>query len=163
MLLSFAYDFIHRPLPVIMRRYYIILIFFLIGIKSYARDIAFEESDVQNDTIFIVEDIYFNFSDCELRNESYKILDSISLVINSLDVSMIEIIQYDFVSPEMSSHHADCRAKSIVKYLIDMGIDKSRVQSKGINNTGQEINSDFKQLISYDRRQWTIIHLIFSK
>lgn len=80
-----------------------------------------------------LQNIHFHFNSTWLRKESYPVLDSIAIFIQAHPGLTFEVAGHtDDEGPhEYNQLLSQGRADSIVKYLVDKGIEPCRLMSKG--------------------------------
>lgn len=87
----------------------------------------------KKNTVIQIPNIYFDFDKASIREESYPILANIVKYLNDNPDIRVELSAHtdsrgsDWYNLKLS----DRRAKSTVKYLVEKGIDKSRLVPKG--------------------------------
>ena len=84
-----------------------------------------------------VENIHYEFGKWDLLPESVKALDSLVTVLELNPTIVIEIMSHtDFVgTTQFNSELSQKRAESVVKYLIEKGINPARLVAKGYGET----------------------------
>jgi outer membrane protein OmpA-like peptidoglycan-associated protein len=85
----------------------------------------------------VVENVYFDYDRSSLKKESYPALDKLVKILKDNPATNIEINGHTDSngSDEYNLALSDARARSVVNYLISKGIDKSRLQAKGLGET----------------------------
>ncbi|MFT3911073.1 MAG: OmpA family protein [Ferruginibacter sp.] len=85
----------------------------------------------------VVENVYYDYNKATLKKESYPALDNLVKLLKDNPAINIEIDGHTDSngSDEYNLKLSDARAKSVVKYLISKGIDKARLQAKGLGET----------------------------
>ncbi|SKA13190.1 OmpA family protein [Sediminibacterium ginsengisoli] len=81
----------------------------------------------------ILKDIYYDFDKATLRPESFPVLDKLAAVMKEYPAMQIELGAHTDSKGTDDYNHvlSEERAKSCVNYLIQMGIEPSRLISKG--------------------------------
>src|SRR6185436_920394 len=86
---------------------------------------------------FVVENVYYDFDNANLKPESFPALDEIVRMLNT----------YPSMEVEMSAHTdskgtdrynqklSEARARRVVAYLVSKGIDPNRLKAKGYGET----------------------------
>lgn len=86
------------------------------------------------DDPLVVENIYFDFDKAKLREESSPALDRLVELLNKYPEMVVELSAH--TDSKGTDRYNDrlslARAKSVVKYLTDKGIDKKRLKAKGM-------------------------------
>ena len=107
---------------------------------------------IEEGASIVLENIFFAFNKTDLLPESYTELDKVVEFIKENDIKLIEISGHtdNVGSDQYNLKLSEGRAQSVVKYLVDKGVDPSRLIAKGYgesfpietNNTkeGQAIN-----------------------
>ena len=82
---------------------------------------------------FVLERIYFDYKKADLKSESKLQLDSLVAILNEYPAMMIEVNAHtdSIGSNQYNLDLSDARARSVLNYLIQKGISKSRLKSKG--------------------------------
>lgn len=87
---------------------------------------------IKNKT-YSLRNIYYDYDKASLRDESKPTLDSLYQILTENPGISIELGAHTDArgSDDYNSKLSQARAESVVKYLIDKGIDKSRLVAKG--------------------------------
>lgn len=89
------------------------------------------------DEKFVIENVYYDFDKAELKPESYPSLDEVIRMLNTYPEMSIEIGAHTDSkgSDNYNMKLSEARAKSVVDYMIEKGIDPARLVSKGYGET----------------------------
>jgi len=95
----------------------------------------------------VIENIYYDYDSTVLRADSKPILDTIVTLLNENPEVIVEIGSHTDSrgSDEYNMVLSQGRAESVVRYMIEKGIDPKRVRAKGygetklVNNCGNDI------------------------
>lgn len=89
----------------------------------------------------VIENIFYDYNKATLRPESKQALDSMVQVLNDNPYITIEMGSHtDRVgSDEYNNKLSEARAKSVVDYLIENGVDSARLQYHGYGKTRPKI------------------------
>lgn len=100
------------------------------------RCFTLEDSVVQEGE-FQRADILYDLSKCSVRPESYPLLDSLVAFMIAHPEIVIEIGNHSDSrgSDKYNTRLTECRSKDVAFYLVNHGIDSSRVQWKGYGET----------------------------
>lgn len=81
----------------------------------------------------VMKDIYYDFDKATLRPESFPILDTLAKVMRMYPNMAVELSAHTDSkgAVKYNLNLSDARAKSCVEYLIKVGIEETRLQSKG--------------------------------
>ncbi len=93
---------------------------------------------VHQSNIEILDKIYFETAKAVIKPESFPILDAISATLQgNPDITLVEIQGHadERGSAEYNLKLTDDRAHSVMKYLVDKGVDPSRLDAKGYGKT----------------------------
>jgi len=93
-----------------------------------------DSSCINENTIFVTQEIKFVLASPHIIKDSHKVLDTISkfLIKNSVIVSLeVGVHLGDKVDPKMSYVLSESRANEIVKYFVKNGVKKDRLIAKG--------------------------------
>lgn len=84
-----------------------------------------------------VENVYYDYDKATLRKESFPALDSLVALLNDNPTMLIELSAHTDSrgGDDYNQVLSDARAKSVVDYLIQKGIDKGRLMPKGYGET----------------------------
>lgn len=108
--------------------------------QEFTSDIAEEDADYNVDFILasitkpvVVDNIFYDFDRATLRPESKVALDSLALVLRDNPNVTIEMASHTDRkgSEEYNINLSSRRAKSVIDYLIEVGIAPDRLQSQG--------------------------------
>ena len=121
---------------------------YLNGKQQFTSDI--EEADAEYGVDFIlaamtkpqvIENIFYDYNKATLRPESKAALDSMVQVLNDNPYVTIEMGSHtDRVgSDDYNNKLSEARAKSVVNYLIENGVDSARLQFHGYGKTVPKI------------------------
>jgi outer membrane protein OmpA-like peptidoglycan-associated protein len=85
------------------------------------------------DENFVIENVYYEFDKSELSPESYPAIDEVIRMLNTYPAMTIELSAHTDSkgSDSYNMKLSDARAQSVVKYMIEKGIDPSRLVPKG--------------------------------
>ncbi len=85
----------------------------------------------------VIDNIYFDFGQFELKKESYYELNNISVFLQNNEKINVEIAGHtdNVGSDEDNMILSKNRAKSVVEYFLSKGIDKSRISYVGYGET----------------------------
>ena len=93
---------------------------------------------VTDTKIEILDKVYFEYNKAVIKSESFPILDAVAATLaGNPDIEQVEVQGHtdergnDAYNLELS----DKRAKAVVQYLVDKGIDVSRLQGQGYGET----------------------------
>jgi outer membrane protein OmpA-like peptidoglycan-associated protein len=93
---------------------------------------------VTDTKIEILDKVYFEYNKAIIKSESFPILDAVAATLGgNPDISLVEVQGHtdergnDAYNLDLS----DRRAKAVVQYLVDKGIDASRLQGQGYGET----------------------------
>ncbi|HVV87828.1 MAG TPA: OmpA family protein [Kofleriaceae bacterium] len=93
---------------------------------------------VTDTKIEILDKVYFEYNKAIIKPESYPILDAVAATLaGNPDINLVEVQGHtdergnDAYNLDLS----DKRAKAVVAYLVDKGIDASRLQGQGYGET----------------------------
>ena len=97
----------------------------------------------------VIENIFYDYNKATLRPESKQALDSMVQVLNDNPYITIEMGSHtDRVgSDEYNNKLSEARAKSVVDYLIENGVDSARLQYPQFNE-GDTLNEPFVMALS---------------
>lgn len=100
-------------------------------VQEYTLDMLLHKVKVGSK--IILKNIFFDFDKASLRLESTAELDRLTKMLNDIPTLKIEISGHtdNFGSDEYNEKLSGDRAKSVVDYLIDEGIDSNRLSSVG--------------------------------
>jgi len=89
------------------------------------------------ETVIVLDNVYYDFDSSGLRPESFPALDRLVSLLNEHPSMVIEIRAHtdNKGNDRYNLNLSEARAAKVVAYLIDKGIDKNRLQSKGYGST----------------------------
>ena len=95
------------------------------------------EPVTQKNTIIQIPNVYFDFDKASIREESYKILDNIVSYLNDNPEIKVELSAHTDSrgSDSYNIRLSQKRANSIVKYLVEKGINPERLKCVGYGET----------------------------
>lgn len=108
--------------------------------QEFTSDIAEEDAEYGVDFILssitkpvVVDNIFYDFDCASLRTESKRALDSLAQVLRDNPNVTIEMASHTdrWGSDEYNINLSSRRAKSVIDYLISVGIEPERLQSQG--------------------------------
>jgi OOP family OmpA-OmpF porin len=84
-----------------------------------------------------VDNVYYDFNKATLQKTSFASLDKLVILLNENPALQIELNSHTDSKGDDAYNQklSDARAKTVVKYLIGKGIDKTRLMSKGFGET----------------------------
>jgi outer membrane protein OmpA-like peptidoglycan-associated protein len=99
--------------------------------EPITRDFSLEKVEVG--TKVVLENIFFETNKATLKPESYAQLEQVLKFMNSNPSVRMEISGHtdNVGSLKLNTNLSQARAESVVKYLVERGIDPSRLDSKG--------------------------------
>ena len=121
---------------------------YLNGKQQFTSDMEEEDAEYGVDFILaamtkpqVIENIFYDYNKATLRPESKQALDSMVQVLNDNPYITIEMGSHtDRVgSDEYNNKLSEARAKSVVDYLIENGVDSARLQYHGYGKTRPKI------------------------
>ena len=121
---------------------------YLNGKQQFTSDMEEEDAEYGVDFILaamtkpqVIENIFYDYNKATLRPESKQALDSMVQVLNDNPYVTIEMGSHtDRVgSDEYNNKLSEARAKSVVDYLIENGVDSARLQYHGYGKTRPKI------------------------
>jgi outer membrane protein OmpA-like peptidoglycan-associated protein len=85
----------------------------------------------------VLENVYYDFNKATLKPESFPSLDSLVSLLNFYPKMIIEVSAHtdNKGSDQYNMSLSEKRAKSVLDYLVQKGIDAARLQSKGYGET----------------------------
>jgi len=85
----------------------------------------------------VLENVYYDYNKASLKSESYPSLDQLVTMLEQNPTMVIEIGAHtDSKGTEKYNQKlSEARAQSVVAYLIQKGVEKSRLQAKGYGAT----------------------------
>lgn len=108
--------------------------------QEFTSDIAEEDAEYGVDFILssitkpvVIDNIFYDFDRASLRTESKRALDSLAQVLRDNPNVTIEMASHTdrWGSDEYNINLSSRRAKSVIDYLISVGIEPERLQSQG--------------------------------
>ena len=117
---------------------------YLNGKQQFTSDMEEEDAEYGVDFILaamtkpqVIENIFYDYNKATLRPESKAALDSMVQVLNDNPYITIEMRSHtDRVgSDDYNNKLSERRAKSVVDYLIENGVDSARLQYRGYGKT----------------------------
>ncbi len=105
-----------------------------VTVDSIPKPLYFEEiSDVKLGDKIILKNIFYDFDKSTLRPESIKELENLLAFLNKRPTLRIEISGHtdNKGSARYNKKLSEDRAKSVVTYLVEHGIDPARLEAKG--------------------------------
>jgi len=114
----------------------------------------FDLQKLEKDKSFIIDNIYFDNNSYEIKELSASVLSEFS---EYLDINSNLIIEIQgFTDNAGSSIHnqllSEKRANSVLKYLLELGIDKTRLSSAGYGEENPKYSNDSEVGRSKNRR-----------
>ncbi|MGM0649587.1 MAG: OmpA family protein [Bacteroidota bacterium] len=101
------------------------------GYQEVIKDIVLSKVGVGSS--IVLKNIFFDYDKATLRSESYPELERLYNLLENYKNMRIEIGGHtdNRGSLKYNTELSEARAKAVVDYLVDMGIDKSRLEYKG--------------------------------
>ena len=93
---------------------------------------------VTDTKIEILDKVYFEFNKAIIKSESYPILDAVAATLGgNPDIKLVEIQGHtdERGNDDYNLRLSEGRAKAVLDYLIDKGIEAGRLQSQGYGET----------------------------
>jgi outer membrane protein OmpA-like peptidoglycan-associated protein len=93
---------------------------------------------VTDTKIEILDKVYFEYNKAVIKSESYPILDAVAATLEgNPDIQLVEVQGHtdERGNDAYNLSLSDKRAKAVVQYLVDKGIDKSRLEGQGYGET----------------------------
>ncbi len=86
---------------------------------------------------FVVENVYYDFNEAELKVESFPALDEIVRMMNTYPNMVIELSAHTDSkgSNDYNLRLSEARARSVVRYLVSKGLDETRLRARGYGET----------------------------
>jgi len=111
------------------------------GFRQYEKNVDLKKVEIGQK--IILRNIFFDLSKWSLRNESVNELSRLIKLMNDNPTMKIELSGHTDTrgSAESNRSLSESRAKSVVEYLVDHGINKGRLKYAGYGET-QPIHSD---------------------
>ncbi|MBL7741543.1 MAG: OmpA family protein [Chitinophagaceae bacterium] len=96
-------------------------------------DLCLQPEAPQVNETFVIENVYYDFNKSKLKPESFPALDEVVRMLNTYPSMIVEIGAHtdNIGSDSYNQKLSEARAKSVVVYLIEKGIDESRLKAKG--------------------------------
>lgn len=93
--------------------------------------------EVKKDVVIEIDNIYFDYDKATIRPQSFPILENIVKYLNMYPEIRVELSAHTDArgSDRYNLKLSDRRARSTVEYLLNKGIDKSRLVPKGYGET----------------------------
>ena len=93
---------------------------------------------VQQERIVITEKVFFQYGKATIRSMSHSLLDEVATVIN--DNPRLKLIQVEGHTDSDGSEQfnlklSQARADAVMAYLVEQGVESSRLQSKGFGES----------------------------
>ena len=97
----------------------------------FERDFGLDKVEVGSKVI--LKNIFFEFSKSILKSESYVELNNVVKLLENNPTMRIEISGHtdNVGSARANQKLSESRAQSVVDYIVNQGIDQSRLESKG--------------------------------
>ncbi len=113
------------------------------GFREYEKNVELKKIEIGQK--IILRNIFFDLSKWSLRNESVNELERLIKLMNENPTMKIELSGHTDTRGSVESNRilSENRAKSVVEYLIDHGIDKTRLKYAGYGEK-EPIHSDSK-------------------
>jgi outer membrane protein OmpA-like peptidoglycan-associated protein/tetratricopeptide (TPR) repeat protein len=101
------------------------------GYQEVIKDVVLSKVGVGSS--IVLKNIFFDYNKATLRPESYPELNRLYKLLNNYSNMRIEIGGHtdNHGSLKYNTQLSESRAKSVVDYLVNMGIDRSRLEYKG--------------------------------
>ncbi len=117
-----------------------------------------EDNEVEVGQTLVVKNLFFNFSSCELLEESHAAADSIALFLKANEGVVMEIGgHWDNKRPEsyseMSQRFTKCRAQSLADYLVSKGIRGKRLTAVGYELKKPLFTDDYIETLASSEEQ----------
>jgi OOP family OmpA-OmpF porin len=93
---------------------------------------------VTDTKIEILDKVYFEYNKAVIKSESYPILDAVAATLEgNPDIQLVEVQGHtdERGNDAYNLSLSDKRAKAVVQYLVDKGIDASRLEGQGYGET----------------------------
>jgi OOP family OmpA-OmpF porin len=93
---------------------------------------------VTDTKIEILDKVYFEYNKAKIKSESFPILDAVAATLEgNPDIQLIEIQGHtdERGNDEYNLQLSDKRAKAVMQYLADKGIDENRLTAQGYGET----------------------------
>jgi len=113
------------------------------GFRQYEKNVDLKKVEIGQK--IILRNIFFDLSKWSLRNESVNELSRLIKLMNGNPTMKIELSGHTDTRGSVENNRllSENRAKSVVEYLVDHGINKDRLKHAGYGET-QPIHSDSK-------------------
>lgn len=123
--------------------------------------------EVKADKIEIKEKIQFELSSAVIKPESFSLMDEISQVIKD-HAQLTEIAIEGHASSEgnaqVNTRLSDQRAKSVMQYIVEKGVDSKRLSAKGFGSSKPIADNDTEEGRVANRRvEFRIVKIDASK
>lgn len=137
------------------------------GYKFFSRPLKVDSADasrsrlkrvplelLKKDEAVVLENITFETGSAELKPESFEELDQVLQLLQTNPKVSLEISAHtdDVGSDDSNLKLSDRRAKSVVKYLTDKGVDAKRLVAKGYGETQPLAANDSDEARAKNRR-----------
>ena len=114
----------------------------------------FDLQKLEKDKSFIIDNIYFDNNSYEIKELSESVLSEFS---EYLDINSNLIIEIQGFTDNAGSSIdnqllSEKRAKSVLKYLLELGVDKTRLSSVGYGEENPKYSNDSEVGRSKNRR-----------
>jgi OOP family OmpA-OmpF porin len=93
---------------------------------------------VTDTKIEILDKVYFEYNKAKIKSESFPILDAVAATLEgNPDIQLIEIQGHtdERGNDEYNLQLSDKRAKAVMQYLAEKGIDENRLTAQGYGET----------------------------
>jgi outer membrane protein OmpA-like peptidoglycan-associated protein len=130
------------------------------SVKSYIlADLAEEELLQLTSDLAEFDDAYFEFNDYHIGAASYPLLDRVAEILNRYPMIKLEVAAHtdNMGSFEYNMQLSQRRAKSMVDYLVQQGIDPDRLIGKGYGESRPIADNNSEEGRSINRRVEFII------
>jgi outer membrane protein OmpA-like peptidoglycan-associated protein len=99
--------------------------------KTSEKPLNFVITEASKESIFKVENIYYNFDDASIRKDAIATLDALVLTLKEYPEMSIELASHTDSTGSVAYNEklSERRANSAADYLIERGIDPSRLKS----------------------------------
>lgn len=105
--------------------------------KATGFDLDFNMEPIEEGKEIVIKDIFYDFDKASLKPESETELNKLATLLSNNPNIKVEISSYtDSRGPDdYNMRLSQARAESVVKYLVNQGISKDRLVSKGYGET----------------------------